>query len=162
NDPQAVVGLELLVYVESVKREAARLLEPVYRARGDQKKRAEVLEMRVDAAGPAEQRALLRGLAALREPAGGPQGALSSQLRLFRTDPEDAHVRAELDRLAQVGGLREELLRAYLDVMAHARQSGKNEGLFTELWRGIAALQEAVGQTSEAAAAWEEVSIREP
>jgi tetratricopeptide (TPR) repeat protein len=69
-DRAAVAGLERLLEHEPVRQEAARLLEPCYRASSDWKKLVEILELRLHVADVRRRVPLMMEIASLREAVG--------------------------------------------------------------------------------------------
>lgn len=159
NDAQAVAGLERLLTEDSVRVEAARLLEPVYRGQSDLKKLVEVLDVKLVSAEPARRVALLLEIAMLREAVGQKKLALTARLRAFAEAPDDAEVREEFERLSADLGAFEELAAAYEDAL----ERGVAEPLAEELWRRLAAVYaDRLQRPDLAARAWNEVLARAP
>lgn len=158
-DRHAVAGLERLLEHEVVKQEAARLLEPCYRASSDLKKLVEVLETRVHVADVMRRVPLMMEIASLREAVGPKSSALATRLRTFVEAPDDPEVREELERLVADLGAFEELARAYEETL----QRGPPEPLGSDLWRRLAAIYgDRLARYDLAAKAWNEVLSRNP
>ncbi|MBI3180785.1 MAG: tetratricopeptide repeat protein [Myxococcales bacterium] len=155
---QAVAGLEKLSGISEVKAQAARLLESAYQSRGEGKKRAQALELRLEAAAPGEALPLLRELAELRESLGELELAFALRSRLFAANSSDEGARAELERVGAAAGRLEELAACYEDHLDRAPEGP----LALELWRTIASLRERLGQPAPAREAWEEVARLDP
>ena len=96
------------------------LLEPVYNARGDQKRVMVALQARLDASSaPDERRELLGRIAKIHEEqAEDYLAALETMARLLHEDLSDAHVRAELERLAKVANAEKRLAEVYATELA--------------------------------------------
>lgn len=158
-DPQAVAGLERLLQLDAARVEAARVLEPVYRAASDLKKLVEVLDVRLGVTEASRRLALLLEIATLREAVGQKALALTTRLRSFAEAPADDEVRGELERLAADLGAFEELAAAYEDAL----ERGAPEPLAGELWRRLASLYgERLSRFDLAARAWNECLTRNP
>lgn len=158
-EPHAVAGLERLVQQEATRVEAARLLEPVFRAASELKKLVEVLDIRLGVTEPTRRVALLLEIATLREAVGQKALALTTRLRSFAEAPADDEVRSELERLVADLGAFEELAAAYEDAL----ERGAPEPLAGELWRRLASLYgERLSRFDLAARAWTECLNREP
>ncbi|MEW5738109.1 MAG: tetratricopeptide repeat protein [Myxococcota bacterium] len=159
NDPQAVAGLERLLAHETVRVEAARLLEPAYRELSDLKKLVEVLDIKLGAIEAARRVPLLLEIATLREAVGQKKMALTARIRAFTEAPDDAEVREELERLCADLGAFEELAAAYEDAL----ERGLGEPLAGELWRRLAGVYgDRLQRLDLAARAWNEVLARAP
>lgn len=159
NEPQAVAGLERLLAQETVRVEAARLLEPVYRELSDLKKLVEVLDIKLGAVEPGRRVPLLLEIATLREAVGQKKMALTARIRAFTEAPDDAEVREELERLCADLGAFEELAAAYEDAL----DRGLPEPLAGELWRRLAAIYgDRLQRLDLSARAWNEVLARAP
>ncbi|MBI5545446.1 MAG: gliding motility protein, partial [Deltaproteobacteria bacterium] len=93
-DPDAIAGLEGLLAKakegDPARREAAKLLEAAYRAKGDPRRYVEMLELRLEGAPASDRTALLREIASIREDLGDTTLAFSACRRLFAEAPEDA------------------------------------------------------------------------
>lgn len=156
---KAVAGLERLIQVEATRAEAARVLEPVYRAASDLRKLVDVLDVRLAAAEVNRRLPLMLEIASLREALGQKSLALTLRLRSFAEAPADEEVRTELERLAADLGAFEELTSAYEDAL----ERGAGEPLAGELWRRIAVIAgERLSRDDLAARAWNEVLARNP
>jgi tetratricopeptide (TPR) repeat protein len=154
-DPAAVAGLELLLQDGQVQAEAAALLEPAYRASGDDRKRVELLELRLNSATAAERVGLLEQVSALRSSLGQLGQGYAAQLRVFAARPEVPEVRAELERLAAAVNGFEELAAAYEDAI---ERGGIPPAVVLELWRRLGALYaERLDHPGAAIKAWTEV-----
>lgn len=159
NEPQAVAGLERLLTHDSVRVEAARLLEPVYRELSDLKKLVEVLDIKLGTIDPGRRVPLLLEIATLREAVGQKKLALTARIRSFTEAPDDAEVREELERLSADLGAFEELAAAYEDAL----ERGLGEPLAGELWRRLASIYgDRLQRLDLSARAWNEVLARSP
>ena len=159
SDAHATQGLERLLGNDTVRLEAARLLEPLYRNVKDQKKLVEVLDIKLGASSASERVALLNEVAILREALGQKPLAFSARLRAFNEGPEVVLAREELERLAAETGSFEELAAAYEDQL----ERSVSDGLATELWRRLSVLYgDRLNRPELAVKALEELSIREP
>ncbi|MGQ0504636.1 MAG: tetratricopeptide repeat protein, partial [Myxococcaceae bacterium] len=155
----AVAALERQVSHESGGLRAAHLLEPVLRARGDQKRLVTVLEARVPAADKPTRRALLEEIASLREQVGQSSLAFAARARAVLESPADEAARAELERVAAASGLLEELVDTYEDLL----ERNPPDALRLALRRRLAELFSGpVPRPAEALAAWEDVSQHVP
>ncbi len=158
-DRAAVAGLERLLEHEPVRQEAARLLEPCYRASSDWKKLVEILELRLHVADVRRRVPLMMEIASLREAVGPKSAALATRLRAFVEAPGDQVVREELERLVADLGAFEELAHAYEEAL----QRGQPEPLGSELWRRVATLYgDRLARYDLAAKAWNEVLAKNP
>lgn len=111
----AIAGLERLIGRTKQVARIAELLQPRYVERGAWDKAAGMIEVRVKEASEPEMRAeLLRSASAIYEQRlGRPAEALGALLRAFQTDPNDAGLQVDLERLAQQVGDYSGVLRAY-------------------------------------------------
>ncbi|HLL84408.1 MAG TPA: tetratricopeptide repeat protein, partial [Longimicrobium sp.] len=158
-DAEAVAGLERLVENESVRQEAARLLEPIYRSVKDARKLVEILDIRMLASDQDRRPAMLEETARLRESLGQKPLAFAARLRAFAEQPEREDTREELERLAAETASFEELAAAYEDQL----ERGSSEALALDLWRRLANIYaERMSRLDLAARAYEEVSRRDP
>lgn len=140
-----------------VRARAAESLEPLYRARGDQRRLAEALGLQLPTASPERRIALLEELARLREALGELPLAFLARQELYARRPraEDA---AELQRLAEAAGCRDELLESFTARLGQPLPDA--EAL--ELWRRIATTKQQLDDRAGAAKAWEQVASRTP
>lgn len=158
-EPAAVAGLERLLDEELGRAAAARLLEPVYRARNDARRLVEILEVRLSAVDPQLRLPLLGEIASLRELLGQKAQAFGARLRAFVEDPEGKEGQQELERLAADTGSFEELAAAYEDRL----ERGVAEEISLELWRRLAAIYgERLSRPDQAARALTELHRRDP
>lgn len=158
-EAHAIAGLERLVQLDAAKVEAARLLEPVYRAASDLKRLVEVLDIKLSVAEPARRLGVLLEVATLREAVGQKSLALSTRLRSFSEAPTDDEVRSELERLVADLGAFEELAAAYEDAL----ERGTDEPLAGVLWRRLASIYgERLSRFDLAANAWTQCLERNP
>jgi tetratricopeptide (TPR) repeat protein len=158
-DSGAIGGLERLMGLEAVRPEAARLLEPRYRALNDHRKLVEVLDVRLTVADPTQRVTLLNEIAGLREAMGQKPQAFAARVRAFTEIPSDPQGREELERLAADLGAFEELAAAYEDQL----DRGSDDHLAEELWRRLAMLYgDRLERPDLAARAWNEVLSRDP
>lgn len=150
----AVAHLERLLGRDEARTGAARLLEPVYRARGDRARLADLLDLLLLAPGGGpERREHLWERMTLREVLGDRRAAFSGAIALFREAPDDAAARAELVRLAEAIGGHEELFGVLEDEL-EARSAG--DPVVPDLLRLLAPLAAGpVGRPAVAAEAWE-------
>lgn len=151
--PGAVFEIEALFEAKgSLRAAAAAALEPVYRARADKRRLAEVLEV-IQASSPARQEALLEELSGLKEALGELRGAFGARLLLYQRAPADERTRSELARLAEAGGLQEELCAAYEHQLRRETPGAFQE----ELHRKLAHLTERLGRRERAVELWEKL-----
>ncbi|HEX2574271.1 MAG TPA: tetratricopeptide repeat protein [Polyangia bacterium] len=108
-------ALEVLVQREELREAAARVLEPLYRARGEHRPLVELYELKLQLeSDPAERRTLLAGMAEIYETGlGDAAGAFRAWGRVLAEDPRDEAVHGELERLASQHKLWAELARLY-------------------------------------------------
>ncbi len=158
-DAAAVAGLQTLLTREAALRpRIAQLLEGVYRAQGDSTRLAEALELQLSAAPPERQLRLLEELGALRESLHDLPRAFTALRDLYLRTPEDAKVRAELERLAEATGQWQALLQIFRERAGEAIAAEDT----IELWRRIARIHQHLGQRVGATEAWGEVARRAP
>ena len=158
-DADALSGLERLWDEPETRHAAAERLEPLYRARVDSRRLADALETRLEVTLPTGRAALLESLCALREELGDDLRAFTARLRLFADQPEEAHNRSELRRLAGRTGGHEELAAAFEDLLEH----GAPDALALLLHRELARIYElALGRSELARQSLEEVLRRDP
>jgi golgin subfamily B member 1 len=132
----AVAGVERLLAHDSVKQDAALMLEPVYRQGNELKKLGDVLDIRLEVSEPADRLALLSELSVLREALGQKSVALTHRLRAFSEEPGNRQARSELEHLAFELGAFEELTSGYEDVL----DRGVEQPLAVELHRRLASI----------------------
>src|SRR5262249_24108937 len=158
-DSNAVAGLERLMEIADVRRDAAQLLEPVYRSLNDVRNLVEVLEIRLNAASHQDRLPLLEEISNLRETLGQKDLAFAARVRAFGEVPESPEAREQLERLAAETGSFEELAAAYQEQL----ERGVTNATSTELWRRLATLwSERLDRLDLAVRAYEELSPREP
>ncbi len=158
-DATAIAGLERLMATESVRPDAARLLEPCYRRLKEHKKLVDILDVRVQVADVKLKLALFTEIAVLREGLGQKALAFTSRLRAFAEAPQDEGTREELERLGADLGSFEELAGAYEDQL----ERGTDEALADDLWRRLAVVySDRLQRLDLAARAWNEVLKRDP
>ncbi|HEY0882861.1 MAG TPA: gliding motility protein, partial [Archangium sp.] len=158
-EPQAVAALERLMANESVRIEAARLLEGAFRELNDLRRLVDVLDVRLAATDASYRIPVLLEIAALREAVGQKNLALTARLKAFSEAPSNEEVRTELERLAADLGAFEELTAAYEDAL----ERGIPEPLAGELWRRLAVIYgDRLSRFDLAARAWNEVLARNP
>jgi tetratricopeptide (TPR) repeat protein len=114
DESRAVVELVALVGDGEVRDHVIQLLQPVFKAPGQERQRAAVLETLVMAR---DDRGLRHELAALHESIGDFTQAYAGRLRLVRERPEDTPARVALERLARAAHLEEELVEAYDELL---------------------------------------------
>jgi tetratricopeptide (TPR) repeat protein len=102
---------------------AVALLRPVFKNPGDEMQRASVLEALSHISGLPEEREVRHQLALLHERMGDLTQAYAGRVRLVREAPSDAQARKELERLAQAGGLQEEIIAAYQEFLEDTKDS---------------------------------------
>ncbi|WP_176062964.1 tetratricopeptide repeat protein [Anaeromyxobacter diazotrophicus] len=121
-EPRALAGLDRLLAREATRDAAARILEDVYRVRGDARRLAALLEARLDGADRSERAPLLAELAALHDRLGDRAAAFRAHTRalgeLTAPGQDDPALRGELERLASAGGLFAELAEVYEGLLA--------------------------------------------
>ncbi len=109
----ALAGLARALARPGSRAAAARLLEKVHRASGDQDQLADLLELRLEDMAAEEQPAALAELAGLREGAGKLSAAFEARARQYALERGDTAAeprsRAELCRLADTAGTEERL-----------------------------------------------------
>lgn len=158
-DPASIAGLERLLQIESVKLEAARLLEPIFRSVKDYKKLVDVLELRLAAAEPDQRLERINELANLRELLGQKSLAFLARARAFEENPQIETAREELERLAAETGSFPEVAAAY----EHSLEQGVSDAAALDLWRRLAIIySDRLSQSDRAVRAWEEVANRDP
>jgi len=158
-DPGAVAGLGRLLERPEGRELAARVLEDVFRAAGDARRLADLLEVRLASADAAERTPLLAELAALRERLGDRAGAFQAKRRELveeATSGRDAPgARAELERLAGATGAWGELAAAFGAALA----APLPPAAALDLRRRLAAVQaDRLGDLDRAARTYEEVA----
>jgi tetratricopeptide (TPR) repeat protein len=157
-DPDSVAGLEHLLDSAPVKHEAARLLEPVYRALNEERKLTAVLELRAEITTGEERQRILDELATLREHLGEKSLAFLARGRAFQQNPENPQAREEFERLAAETSSFQELADAYQEQL----RRGISEPLTLELWKRLATLYaNRLNKSELAIRAYEEVCRRE-
>jgi tetratricopeptide (TPR) repeat protein len=160
-EPRVVEFLERLLGAEPTRGEAARLLEPSYRATGDFKKLVAVLEVHLASRqDPRERLSVFRQIMQLYE------GELKQKpmafavaVRAFRENVADEGIRSDLERLAQETGSFEELAGVYEEAVSAAQ--GTAAGAI--LARRLAQLTESHLQAKdEAVSHWRQVLSADP
>lgn len=160
-EPRVVEFLERLLGTEPTRGEAARLLEPSYRASGDFKKLVAVLEVHLAARRESRERLqVFRQIMQLYE------GELKQKpmafavaVRAFRENVADEGIRADLERLAQETGSFEELAGVYEEAVSSAQ--GTATGAI--LARRLAQLTEShLHAKDEAVSHWRQVLSADP
>ncbi|HUT79361.1 MAG TPA: tetratricopeptide repeat protein, partial [Polyangia bacterium] len=118
SDPEnapALEALERIIGKESFRREVAVILEPVYRTLGSWQKLIEVFEIMIAQEETTARRIdLLHEIAQLYETAGDdPERAFKTYGRALAEDPAEERTQEELERLARVLVLYDDLVKLY-------------------------------------------------
>ncbi|HZN91477.1 MAG TPA: tetratricopeptide repeat protein, partial [Myxococcales bacterium] len=112
--PGALQRMEAIVQREPGNVGALDVLLQAYRQGGDGQKLGNALEARVAlCADPFERRGLYRELAEVRLGQQEPEMAFLAFFRAFKDDPNDAELRAELEKAADSAGTHDELAHVY-------------------------------------------------
>ncbi len=121
-DPQnqpAIDALERIIEVQEFRKEVAEILEPIYRTLGVWEKLIGVFEIMI-----AEEETIARKVDLLHEIAGlyettgdEPEKAFKTLGRALAQDPSEERTREELDRLARVLVLYDELVNIYVSTV---------------------------------------------
>ena len=139
-EARALAGLDRLLSRDATRDAAARILEDVYRVRGDARRLAALLETRLAEADSSERSPLLAEVAALHDRLGDRAAAFRARARALRelTAPgeDDPALRAGLERLASAGGLFAELAEVYEEQLARGLPAPAR----TEVRRRLASL----------------------
>ncbi|HTP28973.1 MAG TPA: tetratricopeptide repeat protein [Anaeromyxobacteraceae bacterium] len=120
-EPRALEGLDRLLSRPDTRDAASRILEDVYRAQGDARRLAALLETRLETADRAERPPLLAEVSALYERLGERKQAFLARARALSELPaggDDPTLRADLVRLAAMANAHRELASAYEEALA--------------------------------------------
>ncbi len=153
-EARALAGLDRLWARPDTCAAAGRLLEDVYRARGDARGLLGLLRARAEAAGPAERGPLLAEVAVLNERLGEyPEAftARAEELAALPPGADDPALRADLRRLASAAGAEARLAEAY----AAALERGLPPAARREVLRELGSLHDETGEPERAALALE-------
>jgi tetratricopeptide (TPR) repeat protein len=122
----AVAALERLVIDPDHQLRIIHILEPIYRATDQWKKRIAVYEAQVELSeDPLEKVRLLSEIARLHEDRGGDRAlAFHAVSRAFVIDPANEEVRAEVHRLAAMLGAWDDLVHTYEQAVAASDNAG--------------------------------------
>lgn len=125
--PGALTRLEALLEKDASNRDLSEVLMRAYRTHGAKDKLAAGLEARINVSGDAyERKDLLVELGGLREQEGELEMAFLALFRAFKEDPNDALLRAGLEKVADAAEAWDELVGAYeeeLPVIAEAKDA---------------------------------------
>ncbi len=156
----ARLALEGMLENESLRGEAASILESIYEARGDWEKLIGALEILALADSEAERRvSLLRKIAyTAANQLGDVARALDAQARALKEDPSLADSRIELESLAEQANAWDKLIVIYNDVAG----SLDDAQLAREFWMRLASIEERLGKVDEAAQSYERVLSLDP
>jgi len=154
----AVEGIERLFHPRATRLRAAALLESIYRGPEHARRRAEVLEVLLEAVEPQRRPSLLRELSALYDSLGEVGPAFAARVRIFAENPEDDELRRELEQAADASGRLEDLIAAYRDQL----DRGASERLSLALRHRMAQAYERLNQPALAVQLWEEIVDGDP
>ena len=118
NQP-AIDALERIIEVQEFRKEVAEILEPIYRTLGVWEKLIGVFEIMIDSEETVARKVdLLHEIAGLYETTGDePEKAFKTLGRALAQDPSEERTREELDRLARVLVLYDELANIYVSTV---------------------------------------------
>lgn len=160
NHDGARLALEGLLADETLRGEAARILETIYEQREDWQKLVEALEILAEATDDPDQKvALLRKMASTASnQLGSSEAAIDAQARAVKADPGNADARLELEELAEQAGASEKLIEIYRDIALKLT----DPDLAREYWMRLAAIHERLGAVDAAAEAYTKVLDVDP
>lgn len=115
----AIEGLGRMVDDIEIRREVCELLEPIYETMGVDEELSEMLELKLDVADSAAERAELhKRIAAIQIDAlDSIYGGCAHLSRALREDPHDGSVQERLEELADIHELHEQLVTLYEDIV---------------------------------------------
>ncbi|MCA9627067.1 MAG: tetratricopeptide repeat protein [Myxococcales bacterium] len=156
----ARAALEGLLEHETLRGEAASILEAIYEARGDWTKLIHALEILVLAAPDVDRQVeLLRRIAQTSaNQLGDLEKAFDAQARAVKADPAHGDARYEFEGLAQQANAWEQLLTIYSEVAEGLSDSD----LARSYWMRLASIEEQLGKVDEAAKGYERVLALDP
>lgn len=160
NDDGARIALEALLENESLRAEAAAILQEIYEGRGDWEKLIQALEILAAAeADTAVRVGLLRKVArTAAENIGDLARAFDAQARALKDDPANADTRGELEQLAAQSGAWSKLDVIFGEI-AGALEDAR---LAREYWMRLAGIAERLGKVDDAAQNYERVLSIDP
>ncbi len=155
NDEAARVALEALLADESLRAEAAAILQEIYEGRGDWEKLIQALEILAAAEAEIPVRVgLLRKVArTAAENIGDLARAFDAQARALKDDPANADTRAELEQLAAQAGAWSKLDVIFGEIAG----SLEDARLAREYWMRLAGIAERLGKVDDAAQNYQRV-----
>ncbi|WP_437768228.1 tetratricopeptide repeat protein [Sorangium sp. So ce281] len=146
---EARLALEALLSNESLRAEAAAILQEIYEGRGDWERLIQALEILAAAEGDTATRvALLRKVARTAAESLSDLGrAFDAQSRALKDDPSHAETRAELESLAAQAGAWDRLDVIFSEIA----DSLSDARLSREYWMRLGSIHERLGKVEEAA-----------
>lgn len=161
DEPRAIADLVALASDARVRELTAELLATVFTAADQRAQRIAVLEVLVATPGLEGESRLRAELASLSEQQGDLTQAFTGWLRLVRENPADGAARLELERLAPLKHLEEELLAAYEELLE--RTPPLEKSIRAQLQTTVARLHGGALQRPDLAIrTWEELARTDP
>ncbi|MBK8251487.1 MAG: tetratricopeptide repeat protein [Polyangiaceae bacterium] len=159
NDP-ARIALEALLSHETLRAEAASILQEIYEGRGDWEKLIVALEILAASEGDIAVRVgLLRKIArVLAENLNDLTRAFDAQARALKDDPANADTRSELEQLAAQAGSWDKLDAIFSEIAG----SLEDARLAREYWMRLAGIAERLGEIDDAAQNYQRVLSIDP
>ncbi|MFO0589178.1 MAG: tetratricopeptide repeat protein [Polyangiaceae bacterium] len=155
NNEHARVALEALLSNESLRAEAAAILQEIYEGRGDWEKLIQALEILAAAEADTNVRVgLLRKVArTAAENLNDLERAFDAQARALKDDPANADTRSELEQLASQANAWGKLDTIFSEIAGGLEDAQ----LAREYWMRLAGIDERLGKVDEAAQNYQRV-----
>jgi tetratricopeptide (TPR) repeat protein len=160
NNDAARIALEALLGNETLRAEAAGILQEIYEGRGDWEKLIQALEILAIAEGETHARvSLLRKVArTAAENLGDLSRAFDAQARALKDDPANAATRTELEQFASQANAWGKLDAIFSEIAG----SLEDARLAREYWMRLAGIDERLGKVEEAAQNYQRVLSIDP
>ncbi len=156
----AKAALEAMLTHESLKAEAAAILEPIYEERGEWTKLIGALEILAASEGDVTRRVQLRRKVARisSESLNDHTHAFDALASALRDDPASPETRTEIEQVCEVSGSHKRLVELYVSVARELTDAS----LARDYWMKVAALDEKLGLIDDAAAGYGHVLELDP
>lgn len=157
----AIEALERILENPEFKTDVAEILEPLYRDRADWGKLVGVIEIMIDGEDTVDRRVeLLHEIASLYETAGDePEKAFATLGRALNEDPEQERTQDELERMARILDLYEELADLYAGQVESLEDADVQAGYHLKI---AAICEEQLQNTERAITHYREVLALDP
>jgi tetratricopeptide (TPR) repeat protein len=156
----ARLALEGMLSHESLRGEAASILEAIYEAREDWEKLIGALEILAQADSEPERRVtLLRKIALVAaNQLGALDRAIDAQARALKEDPALPESRLELEQLAEAASAWDKVIAIYSEIAAEL----SDPVLARDYWMRLASIEEQLSMVEKAASSYERVLALDP